>query len=204
MVNKLQPSNPLPPHPLPPKNFNTKELPTVIIQQTLYRLSSVEFPSSIYFDRSGYGRFDSPTQGYGILYVGMDVHTSWIECYGRALGARGIAESDIKKRSLYFIDSDRELILTDLTGGNLTKIGADARLSSGDYAIAREWGRAIHQHPQQVDGMRYRSRHDDDRYCYGLFNRCEQSIREENLGNLVDSHPVLLGEILAHYDYGLL
>lgn len=29
-------------------------------------------------------------------------------------------------------------------------------------------------------------------------------LQEENLGNLVELHPALLAEILAHYDYGLL
>jgi RES domain len=83
-------------------------------------------------------------------------------------------------------------------------MGADARLSSGSYPIARQWAQAIHDHPQQVDGIRYRSRHDDERYSYGIFDRCSSELQEQNLGNLLESHPSLLAEILNCYDYGLL
>jgi RES domain len=59
-------------------------------------------------------------------------------------------------------------------------------------------------HPMQVDGLRYRSRHDPDRICYGIFDRASSFVSEKNLGNLVDRHPQLLAEILEHYHYGLL
>ena len=79
MANQIQPEDPLIPHPLPPEDFNSRELPTLSSQGTWYRLNAIEFSSSLYFDRTGKGRFDSPAQGYGILYVGADVHASWIE-----------------------------------------------------------------------------------------------------------------------------
>lgn len=39
---------------------------------------------------------------------------------------------------------------------------------------------------------------------WGLFDKSRSVLQEENLGNLVELHPALLAEILAHYDYGLL
>lgn len=204
MVNPIQPEDPLIPHPLPPEDFNRRELPIIASQGTWYRLNAVEFDSSLYFDRTGKGRFDSPAQGYGILYVGADVYASWIECYGRTHGAKGISELGLRLRDLYAIDSRRPLVFADLTGSNLVKMGADARLSSGAYTVARQWAQAIYEHPQSVDGIRYRSRHDDERYCYGIFDRCAQDIQEQNLGNLLTSNPRLLAEILDYYDYGLL
>jgi hypothetical protein len=164
----------------------------------------VSHSSALYFDRSGRGRFDGPTQGYGILYAGEDEYAAFIECYGRVHGARGVAEAVLKQRNLFAIASARPLVLVDLTGSNLVKLGADARISSGSYSIARAWAQAIWQHPLQVDGVRYRSRHDDERLCCGLFDRVRPHLSEQNLGNLVDSHPLLLSEILARYDYGLL
>jgi hypothetical protein len=212
MVKQTQPDDPLIPHPSPPKDFNARELPIVSSQGTWYRLNDLEFPSSLYFDRSGKGRFDSPAQGYGILYVGADIHASWIECYGRSHGAKGVSELALKQRNLYTIDSSHPLVFADLTGASLVKIGADARLSSGAYTVARIWAQAIYEHPQEVDGIRYRSRHDDERYCYGIFdrvaspsvNRCSSELQEQNLGNLLESHPSLLADILDCYDYGLL
>jgi RES domain len=203
MVNPTPPEDPLIPHPSPPKDFRSRELPTVSNKGTWYRLNDRDFTSSLYFDRSGSGRFDSPAQGYGILYVGADPYASWIECYGRTHGAKGVSEIVLKQRNLFTIDSQRELVFADVTGNGLVKMGADARLSSGSYVAARQWAQAIYDHPQAVDGIRYRSRHDDERYCYGIFDRCGDELQEKNLGNLLESNPKLLAEILSCYDYGL-
>jgi RES domain len=201
MVNPIPPEDPLIPHPSPPKDFRSRELPTVSSQGSWYRLNDREFSSSLYFDRSGSGRFDSPAQGYGILYVGADVYASWIECYGRTHGAKGVSEIVLRQRNLFEIDSQRELVFADVTGNGLVKMGADARLSSGSYVAARQWAQAIYDHPQAVDG---KSRHDDERYCYGIFDRCADELREQDLGNLIEAHPKQLAEILEFYDYGLL
>lgn len=86
-----------------------------------------------------------------------------LESYGRVHGAIGVASTDLKQRNLFAISSDRPLILADLTGNGLVKLGADARLTSGSYLISRTWAKAIWEQEMQVDGLRYRSRHDDDR-----------------------------------------
>jgi hypothetical protein len=204
MVNQTPPEDPLFPHPMPPPDFQMRELPLIISHGTWYRFNTKDFSSSLYFDRSGKGRFDSPGQGYGILYVGEDVYGSWIECYGRSHGARGVSEMALKQRDLYEIKSQRPLVFADVTGSGLVKLGADSRLSSGAYATARQWAQAIHGHPQKVDGIRYRSRHDDARYCYGIFERCANGLQEKNIGNLLESNPSLLAKILDFYSYALL
>lgn len=204
MENTEPHKEPLAEHPDPLPDFNTRTLPVVESAGPWYRLNPVHYSSALYFDRSGSGRFDGPQQGYGILYVGEDEYAAFIECYGRVHGARGVEESALRQRNLMCIMSDRPLVLVDLTGSGLVKLGADARLASGPYLIARRWSQAVWEHPMQVDGLRYHSRHDNIRVCCGLFDRASPNLSENNLGNLVDSHPVLLSEILAHYDYGLL
>ncbi len=204
MVNQILPEDPLIPHPSPPADFQTRELPTISSRGIWYRLNAREFDSSLYFDKTGKGRFDSPAQGYGILYVGEDIYASWIECYGRSHGARGVSEVALKQRDLYEISSQRVLVFADITGSGLVKLGADARLSSGAYAVARQWAQAIYEHPQKVDGIRYRSRHDDARYCYGIFDRCTNELHEKNVGDLLESNTKLLAEILNSYNYALL
>jgi hypothetical protein len=64
--------------------------------------------------------------------------------------------------------------------------------------------RAIWAIAPQVNAVRYRSRLDSDRFCYGLFDRVESDLLERNLGNLVDFHPRKLAQILTDYDYVLL
>jgi hypothetical protein len=204
-MGNTQPSKePLPEHPLPPSDFNDRPLPISECQTSWYRLNPIEYSSALYFDKSGRGRFDSPQQGYGILYVGFDIQTTFIECFGRVHGAIGVAETDLSKRALFKITTDRPLKLVDLWGNGLVKIGADARLSSGSYLIARAWAKAIWEHPEQVDGIRYHSRHDDTCFCGGLFDRSFPHLTESNLGTLIDHHRIELARILDYYDYGLL
>lgn len=200
---KEQPEEPLAPHPDPPPDFANRPLPTVEITGCCYRLNPVRYESALYFDRSGKGRFDAPEQSYSILYVGADEYAAFIECYSRQHGARGVAESALLQRNLVSITSARPLICADLTGSGLVKLGADARLATGSYLMARKWAQVIWQHQEQVDGVKYHSRHDDERICYGLFDRTRLLLQQENLGNLVEHHRALLAQILAHYDYGL-
>jgi hypothetical protein len=204
MVNNLPHNDPLPNHPEPPPDFFNRPLPVIEGVGVWYRLNAVEYSSALYFDRSGKGRFDSPTQGYGILYVGVDQFAAFIETFGRVHGAKGVSETVLKQRNLFAISPLRPLILVDFTGSGLVKLGADGRISSGSYNMARIWAKAVWEHPMQVDGIRYRSRHDDERFCCGLFDRIASDLQEDNLGNLVDHHPKLLSEILTEYDYGLL
>jgi hypothetical protein len=193
------------PFPLPPDDFCNRSLTTIYSAGIWYRLNPVGYESSLYFDRSGKGRFDSPTQGYGILYTGEDQYTLFIECFGRELGTKVVAESDIQKRNLFSITASRPLCLVDLTGEGLVKIGADAGLSSGrDYTIPMFWAKAIWEHPAMVDGIRYRSRHDPSWICCGLFDRAKNELQENNLGDLVNIHPELLAKILMNYGYSLL
>ena len=123
---------------------------------------------------------------------------------GRTLGVRTVSEIALQQRNLFKITSNRPLVIVDIWGVNLTKLGVDARVSSGSYKISRAWARAIYEHPQQVDGICYHSRHDDTEICCGLFERTATILTEVNLGNLIDSNPKLLAGILRHYDYSLI
>ncbi len=191
-------------HPLPLDDFNDKFLPTSEYSQPWYRLNPVNYDSAIHFDRSGRGRFDSPQASYGILYAAQNEGGAFIETFGRTLGIKTVSQTALQQRNLFTITSDRPLIIVDIWGVNLTKLGVDARLSSGDYQISRAWAQAIYNHPQKVDGICYHSRHDDPEICCGLFERTATILKEINLGNLTENHPKLLAKTLKHYDYSLI
>lgn len=206
MGNKQQPKKekePLAEHPLPPPDFHNFTLPIREIQTSWYRLNPEGYSSALFFDKSGNGRFDGQNQGYGILYLGDNIQTTFIECFGRQHGAKAVAEADLRKRILFEIKSTQKLKIVDLWGSGLVKIGADGRLTSGNYLIARQWAKAIFTHPMKVDGICYYSRHDNNCFCYGLFDRSQKFLVEFNLGNLIDNYPQELADILDHYDYGL-
>lgn len=193
----------LPSFPPPPPDFNERTLPRFVTQGHCLRLNRAGYDSSLHFDRSGKGRFDGLHQSYGILYVGEDESSAFIECFGRTF-ERYVSVRALRNRNLFKITSDRPLVLADATGSGLAQMGLDSRISSGDYEDCRTWGQAIWAHPQGVDGIRYRSRHDDSVYSIGLFDRVQSHLQEENLGNLYDNHPSLLNEILDRYGYALI
>lgn len=191
-------------HPLPPDDFNDKRLPTSEYSQPWYRLNPAGFNSAIYFDRSGRGRFDSPQASYGILYAAQNERGAFIETFGRTLGIRTVSGTALQQRNLFIIECDRPLVIIDVWGVNLTKLGVDARLSSGAYEVSRAWAGAIYNHPQKVDGICYHSRHDDTEICCGLFDRTATILKEVNLGNLIEHNSKLLASILKYYDYSLI
>jgi hypothetical protein len=191
-------------HPLPPDDFDQRRIFTSEYSQPWYRLNPADFDSAIYFDRSGRGRFDSSQASYGILYAAQNERGAFIETFGRTLGITTVSQTALRLRNLYIITSARPLLIVDIWGVNLTKLGVDARLSSGNYQISRAWAEAIFNHPQRVDGICYHSRHDDTEICCGLFDRTATILKEINLGNLIDCNPRLLAKILRHYDYSLI
>ena len=199
----MLPENLPPPHPPPPPDFNERILPVSPSLGAWYRLNPIGYQSSLFFDRSGRGRFDNPQAEYGILYVALEIEGAFIECFGRTHGAIAVSQAALRKRNLFTIESDRPLMLVDLWGASLVKIGADARLASGSYLAARHWASAIWSHPQRVDGICYRSRHDDTRLCCAIFDRAAESLREQNLGTLLDN-PQPLAKTLDCYGYGLI
>jgi len=188
------------PFPPPPPDFNERTLPCFVTQGHWLRLNKAHHDTSLCFNRSGKGRFDGPHQGYGILYVGEDEYSPFIECFGRKY-EKYVSVKAVRNRNLFKITSDRPLVLADATGPGLAQMGTDSRISSGDYEDCRTWGQAIWEHPQCVDGIRYRSRHDDSVYSIGLFDRVKSHLQEENLGNLYDNHPSLKKEIEDRYGY---
>ena len=193
------------PHPLPPDDFNQLSLPVSIVKtRDYYRLNSSSFSTAIYFDKSGAGRFDEPQQSYGICYTGETLEAAFIECFGRELGVRFVSQELLRSRNLFLISNNKDLKLVDLFGSGLAKLGADSRLTGGDdYGMSRAWAEAIYHHSEQVDGIRYYSRHDNTQLCCGLFDRSQKILSEVNQGNLLDKHPQRLGKILDRYQFGL-
>jgi RES domain len=187
-------------YPSPPQNFDQRSLPIVEIAagSYFYRLNS-RFDSkggirqsAMFFDSSGYGRWDGSNQGYGILYVGADFYAAYIECYGRKPEQKNrnfngdilITETELNRRFLARFTSEKQLRFIQVYGNGLQKLGVDAQIadcSPTEYEFPREWGRAFHQHPDRIDGICYLSRHDNTKKCYGIFNRVESQISEEQL-----------------------
>jgi hypothetical protein len=48
------------------------------------------------------------------------------------------------------------------------------------YDAPQSWSKAIHALPTAPDGVAYRARHDDDAFCYAIFDRAAPNLEEES------------------------
>ena len=98
----------------------------------------------------------------------------------------------------------RPLPLVDLAGPGLSRIGADNRLTAASYDLSQRWALALYEHPDQPDGLLYRSRHDPSRLCAAIFDRAAGALTATSLGSLADAgNATLLADLLDTYEYSL-
>lgn len=201
-------------HPLPNlAQFVSRSLPEYVLKRNshLFRIHDSEF-GAIYFGR-GNSRFQDPraedrVNGYGILYAALATHIAFRETVVLGSFSIVIAEA-LQQKSLSKLSPLRDLKLVDLSGDGLAQIGADGRLTTlttENYQIPKLWSRAFYEHPDNMDGIYYRSRYNPSGFCVALYeNRLTAAdFQEERVttNNLLDrSFEAELKQILARYGY---
>lgn len=189
------------PHPDPPTGLSSRSLPCKESSGPWIRIHACS-REAVFFGRTGDNRFDAPEGSYGCLYAAEDAHGAFVETFGDPLDIRLVSRADLAKRCLARITATRGLRLVDLTGKGLRQIGADARLTSGDRALAQRWALALWQHPSKPDGIAYRVRHDPSKEAVAIFDRAKTVVKSQPMGRLTDD-PAALAAILNHYGFGL-
>ncbi len=161
----------------------------------LYRVSRYD-TGEPYFGTLDSSRFDDPNPvpaaRFGTCYLGTSL-------------AVGIAETvlhDLKPQRGWFIVpvdvlaaryvvrfTGKALMLADLTGSALKRLGGHAQLTgSSSYATSKRWSVAIHNHPDNVDGFIYMSRHKNDEKAVVLFDRARAKLSMRSADVLL-AHP---------------
>jgi hypothetical protein len=143
------------PHPEPPTDLPARSLPWFDLATKLlpwYRPHSAT-RAPLFFGRAPDNRFNAPGGEFGVLCLAADPFGAFIETYGQTTGHNQITTTELTGRSLCRVSTSRPLALVDLTGAGLARIGADARLCTGDHALARRWSLAIWRHPASPDGL---------------------------------------------------
>jgi hypothetical protein len=195
------------PGPLPPpsKDFHRIELPIVTVGGHWFRTHRVEC-SPIHYGTSARYRFDDPEGRYGVLYLAQQPAGAFIETFGQLVTTpecpRRITSQELSTRALCELVARRPVRLVDLTGEGLARIGADARIFAGDHQDAQLWSKAIHEHPFEVDGLLYPSRHDPKQLASGIFDRAVDRTELSRTNWL--SLGLVLRDILNAYDFALI
>lgn len=155
----------------------------------------------MHFGFSGENRFDSP--GFGTLYLGRQIHGSFVEVFCRKPLNR-ITQAHLQQYRVAEFSSTRGLKLVDLAGKGLVKMGLDARLATGSHRLAQEWAAAFQDHPDQVDGILYRSRHDPKQQLAALFARAQPILTVTRCGPLQEYLGDDFFALLDQYEIALL
>ena len=167
------------PHPLPSKNII--DLPAINFPQgsKFFRIHNSSY-SSLYFGKAKIYRFDDPKQDFGICYTSEKFEGAILETFGHSTGNKIFDRADINQRICSYVITDKNLKLVDITGKNLTKIGADSRLfSTTDYNIPQSWSRYFWEHADNFDGIYYHLRHNPDIKGIALYDRTSGHIQEK-------------------------
>jgi hypothetical protein len=168
----MAPKATLPP---PPTDLPTRKLPLATVKGSLYRIHRT-VQHWRYFGKNASERFDDPLKLYGVLYASVQPEAAFAEVFLRTLSRMVVDEVDLRARSLASFPANA-LRCVDLTGSGLRKLSCDNRISTEKpYATVGLWSRALYTHPQQPDGIIYRSRHNPRFRCLALFDRCARKL----------------------------
>jgi hypothetical protein len=190
-------------HPEPPADLNQRSLPILSTRAEWFRIHQSRY-TALFFGRTRRYRFDAPASEFGVLYAGSDEQCAFVETFGHSLDIRVVTMDELRQRELSQLTTNRPLRLVDFTGSGLARLGTDNRLCTGDYHLAQRWALALWRHPDQPDGLKYRSRLDPARQCVALFDRAHDAITASSLGPLADPrHRSLLASLLDTYGIGL-
>jgi len=188
---------------LPPPNLAQRRLPIVAVPAgtSVVRIHTL-FREPHNFGRTGGARFDAPDGSYGVCYLGLDDAGAFVETILRDQDLRGVAYSDLARRAIADGVFARTVRLVALGGSGLRRLRITAGTVYTTYRVTQAWSRALWAHPDRPDGLRYRSRFDDDQHCVALFDRAAQALRFTVSAPLVNV-PNRLGPLLDRYDLAL-
>lgn len=164
---------------LPPDEIGTLPLPVRHIEPSkLLRVSRFS-AGEPFFGRNPDGRFSSADGSYGSCYLGRTLKVAVAETILHDLvpqrGKFIVPASELTRYVWYF--SGPDLVLADMTGTHLKRLGAHGEISTTtDYDTTQAWAKALHCHPQNVDGLLYVSRHVNTDLAVVLFDRAARKL----------------------------
>ena len=147
-------------------------------------------------------RFDDPRGHYRTLYAAPDEMAAFAETFLRDRPRiRIMSMRETTRARISRLVAVRELRLAALHGPGLARLGAESSVASGPYRISRAWARAIWEHGDEVDGIVYRARHDDDAFAVAVFDREPGLLEAAGRPEVLDRR--FLTRMADRYGFGL-
>lgn len=135
-------------------------------------------------------RFDAPAGQYRVLYAAQRLEGAFVETALRRPGNRIVRRAFVDERMWTPLRLRRPLVLAKIMDEGLLYHGVDASISAtDDYGPSRALALALHEDYSGIDGLAYRSRHNNGEICFALFDRVLPTDLAEMPGHLFEMHP---------------
>ncbi|QAY80495.1 RES domain-containing protein (plasmid) [Sphingosinicella sp. BN140058] len=132
-------------------------------------------------------RWDAPDGSFGLLYLGETPIASFAETLLRwPATKRDVLWSDVDKRRLAFFETSRDLNLAQLHGSGVAAFGVQPEALAGTSYDECQAITAIVHDKSNLDGIRYRSRFNNDEFCIALFERAGAAVNLVTEGEPID------------------
>lgn len=193
---------------LPPAWLATAALPIqdLAAGSSLVRVHRIGFSPVFFSPGAGAGptgRFDSPSGGFGVLYMAQSLDGAFAETVLRNPQRRLIDPAEICSRAVSVLGLSRTVRLVEMRGRGLQALGTDNAVSTGPYGPCGAWADALFSHADQPDGIAYASRHDPDQVCVALFSKPDIIPDVLSGPTPLDSMAAEVADLLRRYDKGL-
>src|SRR5262249_42118380 len=106
--------------------------------------------------------------------------------------------SDVQRRSVSRLRTNRRLRLVKMYDDGLQQLGLDNAISTGPYDPCGLWSDALWGHRDRPDGVAYRSRHDSGHVCLAIFERADIALSAAPSEPLT-THAITLQQVLTRY-----
>lgn len=142
-------------------------------------------------------RFDAPAGEYGILYAARRLEGAFVETLLRRPSGRIVRRDYIEERQWTPIRLERPVIVAKIMDEGLLFHGVDASVSaSDDYAPSRALAFDLYNDFPSIDGLAYRSRHNNGEICYALFDRVLSANMVELPSHLFENNRTRVDELV--------
>lgn len=119
-------------------------------------------------------RFDAPGGEYRALYAAENLEGGFVETLLRLPAGRIVRRAFVDARGWSVLTLRRKLSLALVRDAGLARIGVDASVTTtGDYAVSGALALRLHQAYPKLDGLSYRSKHNNGEVCYALYDRVD-------------------------------
>lgn len=134
-------------------------------------------------------RFDAPTGEFRILYAAERLEGAFVETVLRRPAGRMVKRAFIEQRMWSPLRLNRAMTLAKIMDEGLLFHGVDALVSaSEDYGLSRKLALELYQDFPALDGLAYRSRHNNGEICYAFFDRVLSTDLSEMPGQRFRDH----------------